>query len=344
MSGQTWLDLHFLNVDHGDCTIIRHPNDHRNNGEGRISFVDINDFKHQKPDKEGELVAGLSQYLKYSLSGGKTDFIDPKEYARKYLDDPIKYYESQYSGRRSKIWRFISTHPDMDHFSGLKRLDDQVGFSVMWDTEHNKEQDLVADWPDRFAKEDWIRYEQIREGDTSHSYINPYRRHQKNYWEQDNVQILHPSPSYIDDLNEDNEDVENPEFNNGSYVLKISHGNQAILLPGDAEEDAWDTIIDHWGIGVLEDVTILKAAHHGVESGFHKEAVAAMDPDHVILSTGKKKSTDAHDDYQETCNDDMKIWSTRQYGTMKFRVTRRRASAKPSVPGGIFNLPQTADA
>lgn len=339
-----WLDIHFLNVDHGDCTIIRHPNDHRKNGQGRISFVDINDFQHLKSNAEGEMVAGLSQYLEFSLSGTRSNFIDPEEYASRYLDDPIEYYLDEYSGLRKKIWRFIPTHPDMDHLSGLKRLDDEVGFSVMWDTEHNKEQNLGEEWPDRFAKEDWIRYKQIRKGDTSHSEINPYRGYEKKYWKHDNIKILHPSKSYIDDLNDANEDVENPEYNNASYVLKISHGNQAILLPGDAEEDAWETILDRWPSSVLEDVTILKAAHHGVKSGFHPEAVELMDPDHIVLSTGKKKDTDAHHLYRKTCSDDTKIWSTRQYGTMKFRVMDRRAEPLPSVPDGIFNLPEKTGA
>lgn len=338
MSGLTWLDFHFLNVDHGDCTIIRHPNDHRNNGEGRISFVDINDFKHRKPDEEGELVAGLRQYLEYSLSAS-SKFIDPEEYARKYLDDPIEYFQDEYRGLRKNVWRFIPTHPDMDHLSGLKRLDDEIGFDVMWDTRHEKEQDL-DNWNDRFDKADWLRYKQIREGNTGHSVIHPTEGSQADYYQQDNIKILHPTQSFVSDLNSQ----DNPNWNDISYVLKISHGNQAVLLPGDAEKDAWDNILDLHGPEELRDVTILKAAHHGVESGFHEEAVAAMDPDHIILSTGKKKSTDAHDDYRDTCSDDTKIWSTRQYGTIKFRVTRRRASPKPSVPGGIFNLPQTAEA
>lgn len=337
MSAQRWLYLHFLNVDHGDCTIIQHPNDHRKNSEGRISFVDINDWKDRKPDEEGDLIAGLRDYLDFSTS--TSDFISPEEYADKYLDDPIEYYQSHYSGLKTNIWRFIPTHPDMDHLSGLKRLDDEIGFDVMWDTEHTKEQNLDEEWIDRFDKEDWIRYEEIREGETDHSYINPYRGYQKNYWKQDNVRILHPSSSYISDLNDVNEDSESQEYNNGSYVLKINHGNQAVLLPGDAEEDAWDEIIDHWGIEVLEDVTILKAAHHGVKSGFHREAVEAMDPDHIILSTGKKKPTDAHHLYRDACSDDTDIWSTRQYGTVRFRVMERRAEPLPSYPDGIFDLP-----
>jgi len=333
MSSQQWLYIHFLNVDHGDCTIIRHPNDHRNSGKGRMTFVDINDFKHRKPDEEGELVAGLSRYLKYSLNEN-SDFIDPEEYAQKYLDDPIDYYRDEFSKIRKKVWRFIPTHPDMDHLSGLKRLDEEIGFDVMWDTKHEKEQDL-EDWFERFDVDDWLRYKQIREGETDHSVIHPAVGSQANYYEQDNIEILHPTSSFVSDVN----DQSNPDWNNISYVLKIRHGNQAVLLPGDAEEEAWEKILNLHGPEKLSDVTILKASHHGVESGFHEEAVEIMDPDHIILSTGKKKDTDAHEDYRETCSDDTEIWSTRQYGTMKFTVTRRRASAKPSVPDGIFDLP-----
>lgn len=227
----------------------------------------------------------------------------------------------------------------MDHLSGLKRLDEEIGFDVMWDTRHEKEQDL-DDWNDRFDKADWLRYKQIREENTDHSVIHPTKDSQADYYQQDNIEILHPSSSFVSNLNSQ----DNPNWNNLSYVLKISQGNQVILLPGDAEQDAWDHILDVHGPDELRDVTILKAAHHGVESGFHEDAVLAMDPDHIVLSTGKKKPTDAHSDYRETCSDDTQIWSTRQYGTMKFRVMDRRAEPLPSEPDGIFNLPDDTEA
>jgi len=344
MSSQNWLQLHFLNVDHGDCTIIRHPNDHRNRGEGRISFVDINDWKHRTPDSKSELVAGLSDFLNRVSSQGGTfqKQISPEEYARKYLDDPIDYYNDEFSQIRTKIWRFIVTHPDMDHLSGLTRLKNEVGFEVLWDTNHEKELDTDEEWPDEYAKEDWELYQGIKNDNTDHTYITPTRGTQKNYWEQDNVQILHPSPRFVSQLNEKNDGKEKPEYNDISYVLKIQHGNQSVLLPGDAEQDAWNSIINDWGTDILEDVTILKAAHHGREDGFHQEAVEAMDPDHVLLSVGSKPSTDAHHRYRRVCSDDTDIWSTRQYGTIKVTCTRRRASVQPSVPDGIFNIPTTA--
>ncbi|MCY4732472.1 hydrolase [Natronomonas gomsonensis] len=338
MSAQNWLQLHFLNVDHGDCTIIRHPNDHRDGKEGRISFVDINDWKHRKPDKYDELVAGLNNYLEYSSSKSK-DFVSPEDYAEKYLDDPIEYYNSEFGGIQSEIWRFISTHPDMDHLSGLARLDDEIGFDVLWDTNHKKEQDLDEEWPEEYSKEDWMRYTDIREGDTNHSSISPTPGSQKNYWDQDNIQILHPSPSFVSELNDQYEGEETQKYNDISYVLKITHNNQAILLPGDAEQDAWEEIIDEHGKGVLEDVTILKASHHGRENGFHQEAVEAMDPDHIILSVGKKPSTDAHEKYREVCSSDTEIWSTRQYGTINITCMRGSVSVSPTVPDGIFSVP-----
>jgi beta-lactamase superfamily II metal-dependent hydrolase len=268
--------------------------------------------------------------------------ISPEEYADEYLDDPIEYFNDEFSGLKTKVWRFIATHPDMDHLSGLTRLKNEIGFDVMWDTNHMKELDTDEDWPDEYAKEDWKTYQQIRDGSTDHTHITPTRNEQKNYWEQDNVQILHPSPAFVSDLNENNGDKENPEYNDISYVLKINHGNQSFLLPGDAETDAWEDIIEKKGLSIFNDVTILKAAHHGREDGFHREAVEAMDPDHVILSVGSKPSTDAHDKYRDACSEDTEIWSTRQYGTIKITSTGRRASVKPSVTDGIFNLPPRA--
>jgi hypothetical protein len=45
------LKVHFLNVGHGDCTIIRHP-------DGRLTMIDINNAKDFDPTTAQEL--GLS--------------------------------------------------------------------------------------------------------------------------------------------------------------------------------------------------------------------------------------------------------------------------------------------
>lgn len=340
------LEVHFLNVDHGDCTIIRHPGDeHRQ--KGRISFVDINDWKDKQPDDEEESIAGLSNSIE-QLSMNASQFssgyykaqISEDEYAEKYLDDPLEYFRTDVAAHNQDIWRFICTHPDMDHLSGLDRLCDNETISIFWDTNHEKDLSDRNNWPSKYDRDDWDQYADIRSGDTAHKYIQPTRGSQKEYWDDDNIQILHPSPNFVEKLNEENENKDEPKYNDISYVLKLDTRAGAILLPGDAEEAAWEEILDRWGTEILEDVSVLKAAHHGRKNGFHEEAVEAMDPDYVIASVGVKPPTDSYRDYYRICDDDTKIWSTRQYGTIQFTISNRGALIHSRAePDGIFDLP-----
>ena len=349
MSDWSTLELHFLNVGHGDCTIICHPNDHRDTGKGRISFVDINDWKHLKQD-DSKGVAGLEYYLNNFKSKETGKSMSEEEYAENYLDDPVEYYESEYRHRDTDIWRFIVTHPDMDHLSGIKRLHEGVGFSVMWDTYHNKEmQEDEDEWPDKYSKEDWETYQEIRDSDTGVNRVRPKVNSYSNWWRKENgkgdsIRVLHPSKEFVSDFEEENQDKDNPEYNNLSYVLKIYHGDISILLSGDAEKEAWDKIIDRFGKQIFEDVDIFKASHHGRDDGYHEKVVEAMNPEHVIISVGKKPSTDAQYKYRQAFDEDTEIWSTRQYGRIKIRILNsprrnRIQDVDLAVPEGIFDLP-----
>ena len=328
------LDVHFLNVGHGDCTIIHHPKSEKRK-EGRVSVIDINDWDHLKSGEADRPIAGLSSFLEQqSSSGFFKKQISEEEYAEKYLDDPTNYYKKKFGGLKNRVWRFISTHPDMDHLAGIKQFQEEVEFDVMWDNPHSKEMDTGDGWYEKFNREDWHRYEEIRSGETDVDNINPRRDTQKNFWEQDNIQILHPSRSFVSDI-----DQQSSGYNDISYVLKITHGNQAMLFPGDIEENAWKEIIDYWGIDILSDVDVLKASHHGRRSGFHREAVEEMDPSTVVVSVGNKDDNDGYDLYRDACGSDTDIISTRQYGTIRAISTGRRTIINRSEPDGIFDLP-----
>jgi beta-lactamase superfamily II metal-dependent hydrolase len=327
------LEVHFLNVDHGDSTIIRHPGDeHRK--KGRVSFVDINDWQHRRSE-ENSIVAGLSSLL--SSNSRAVPRLSEEEYAKKYLDDPIEYFRSQVAERGQDIWRFICTHPDMDHISGLKRLCNEEDITVFWDIkQHSKDLSDTDDWHEKFDKEDWEKYAEIRDNETSHNYLTPRPGSQKQYWEQDRLEILHPSREFALEL----DDKKSPNYNDISYVLKLNTRAGSVLLPGDAEEAAWEKILEKWGKDKLEDVRILKASHHGRDSGFHREAVQAMNPEYVIVSVGAKDSSDAYDKYAQACSSDTEILSTRQYGTISFTISNRGSLVcSKSEPDGIFNLP-----
>lgn len=329
------FEVHFLNVDHGDCTILHHPGD-EHHPEGRVSFVDIHDWK----DKQNPDVAGLSYFLKNLISSRGPE--SEEEYAYEYLNDPIEYFQDHIGDGHQDVWRFIATHPDMDHLSGLARLDDKVKITEFWDTFHKKtlsaDQD---DWPERFDSGDWKRYEKIRHGETDHHYIQPTKGTKTSTWREDDIDILHPSSAYIQQVNHRYADHSNSEYNRLSYVLKVNTPAGAILLPGDIDsKEPWERVLKYAG-DELEDTRVLKAAHHGRQNGLHKEAIQKMDPDYVILSVGKKNEHDAQPDYNRICSDDTKIYSTRQHGRIKVSATRSgNLNVDLEYPKGIFELPE----
>src|SRR5262249_30898546 len=130
------LRIHFLNVGHGDCTIIEHPS-------GRLSIIDVNNSQDYDSESFGEVLAeqrekqraqGLANALQslgghpttgmfgalsnpFSLGGVAnpapmpnvlTDVTHAMETVKKEVTDPVAFLQKHYSGRRP--WRFILTH------------------------------------------------------------------------------------------------------------------------------------------------------------------------------------------------------------------------------------------
>src|ERR1700676_1222197 len=167
MSEMKYLDIHFLDVGHGDCTIVDFPN--------RLTVVDINNCKAFDKEMESEFdhryrprlptallappppnpflippppptnpfssyagaLAGLGGLTTLSqLMSQKTEAQKKLQEAKDKLTNPIDYLNANFTGR--PIFRYIQTHPDMDHMAGLYKLwvEDGVQIYNFWDTSH----------------------------------------------------------------------------------------------------------------------------------------------------------------------------------------------------------------
>ena len=110
------------------------------------------------------------------------------------LQDPIDFLDKKYSGK--DIFRFILTHPDMDHMSGIDELFSKRKVYNFWDTEHDKELDTETDDFGSYNSDDWNRYQEIRISKESPKALKLYRNATSECcWTQDNIQILSPSPN-----------------------------------------------------------------------------------------------------------------------------------------------------
>lgn len=81
----------------------------------------------------------------------------------------------------------------------------------------------------------------------------------------------------------------NARVNNASVVTRISWRNRAILLCGDMHAEAWDHALRHsifsslW-VGLVSNVDVLVAPHHGHASGFSTRLLELARPQIVLTS------------------------------------------------------------
>lgn len=315
-------------------------------------MMDINNSQVLDSDTEKELMAlyGCSPLQEALLSYGppsiiqRMNFLAAKRHFGEYggkLTDPIPYYLTNIKdqqGNVKPIWRFIATHPDMDHLAGLARLQEELvagripAMHNFWDTNHSFGKDNFE--AGKYDEKDWDEYQAIRGGARGANILRLHRRSTGNYWTDDGIEILGPSPAL------EKKAGEQGKPNLFSYVLKITYGGCVVILGGDALSESWQEIHDYYmntsevPVGWLS-ADILKASHHGRDAGYHQEAVALINPQYTIISVGKKPESDATGKYRGYTS--KKVLSTRQYGnivvklfpTGKFRVIRQ-------YPDGLY--------
>jgi beta-lactamase superfamily II metal-dependent hydrolase len=304
------LTIHFLNVGHGDCTIIEHESKN-------ITVIDIHNGNDLDPMSKQELQGA---YKIGSSAAAAALLFENKSISKLLLEkgydvpltNPVEYLQTHFPGR--SIFRYIQTHPDLDHMRGLCALKTQ-GISIVnfWDTRHEKEPDFQSDDDEA----EWTEYLRLRASENSPRVLRNYRGYSGIYYNQnpagvaggDNIEILSPTPELESASNEAD------KTNNLSYVLRVSYKGIKVILGADAEKDAWDSILGHYGADLK--CNVLKASHHGRDSGYHQAAVETMKPQYAIVSVGKKPDTDASNKYRTYCDN---VWSTRWRGNITLAI------------------------
>lgn len=303
----TVLKIHFLNVGHGDCTFVEFPS-------GRLAMIDVN---NTTSIPEEDLAALKNSFYRDHLAEAVVMKLEGRSWEDHYrdkMDDPLEYHRDVLGGRT--IFRYIQTHPDMDHMTGFHKFfrDGGVALKNLWDVNHSKSLDKQDFENTKYEYVDWAQYLIRREGKPqaggSLTVLNVAPGSDGDYWTEDGITILSPTAALVQEC--DDADA----WNNMSYVLRIDYAGRRVVLPGDACGQAWDDIMSRWGEADL-DCDVLKAAHHGRESGFHNDAVTAMNPGVVICSVGQEPDTDASDEYG---NKGAEVLSTRYHGTITVTI------------------------
>ena len=237
--------IHFLNVKQGDCIVIEYES-------GRLTVFDI--CAGNIPRKQDERSFKASS--EFEPARGNFRMCD-------HPTNPLDYLKSL---GRSEIWRFVLSHPDMDHLDGFDPLLDEFHVVNFWDSgaERNKPE-FGVDTP--FKEADWDRYIKVKsdnESNTKSIKVKAggsfkYANEDDQGGDGDRLHILSPNKDLIDQANE------TQEFNDASYVVLYDSPIGKVLLTGDAHDGTWEFIKDNYK-NEASDVDLLIAPHHGRKS------------------------------------------------------------------------------
>jgi competence protein ComEC len=260
------VKIHFLNVGAGDCTIVHFPERTRENRtlSERIMMIDIN---HDPTNLDYQNV--------------------------------IDYFKSNFkdeSGKVKSIFRFICTHPHQDHICGLDSFleDTEIKIQNFWDLNHDFEPEDFDHYPTH--KDDWDAYKKLGGEKSSSTVIRTSREDTpRKYWDstEDRITILSPCEalSHYAHYKEDGTKREKTkiEIDEMSYAFVITINSRKFLFGGEGRNTPyWENIFINCK-DIITDCCLLKASHHGQQTGFHDEAVKLINPELIIFSNSKSE-------------------------------------------------------
>lgn len=263
--------IHYLNVKEGDCSVIEH-------NSGHVTVIDVCNAKPPEPGTEA-LAAALSKFER-GISGNFQQ--------KKYPVNPITYLHDH--GIKS-IFRYIQTHPDMDHVDGINVLFEEFSPLNFWDTDNRKEIPTASWEGSPYKEEDWKFCKHLRDtkpqedpkrlalpAGAGGQYYNVGADGSRG---GDGLYILAPTQELVDAANEADDD-----YNQCSYVLLYRTGIHRIVFGGDSHDDPWDHILSNYKDDVT-DVDLLIAPLHGRKSGRSYKFLDTLKPTLIFFGNAR---------------------------------------------------------
>jgi beta-lactamase superfamily II metal-dependent hydrolase len=229
------------------------------------------------------------------------------------LTDPIEYLKKNFKGK--DIFRFILTHPDMDHMSGLNELHKNFSIINFWDTDHDKElsEDDLDESP--YEAEDWKKYQKLRVSKENPKTLQILRHESRDFWNKDYITVLSPASDLLK-LSKNTAESSSDKYNHLSYVFRVDYCGIRILFGGDATMDTWDSILKNCGKESLK-ADIFLAPHHGSKNSFNEDVFKHIAPDWVVVSVVKGNEYD-YNSYNKLAK--KRVLSTKHYGNIRVKI------------------------
>lgn len=203
--------------------------------------------------------------------------------------------EVKEQSKTKTLSRFISTHPDEDHFGGIHWLDNELPIQNFYVV---KNQAIKTDETESFKRYCALRDDSEKayyiEQDCSRKWMNLEDEKRGS----SGLSILWPkldNENFINALNNCNA---GKSFNNTSAVIRYKlQDGASILWLGDLETDFMESIVDDIK---LEKTTIVFASHHGRESGKIPDSwLEKLDPQIIVIGEARSRHLHYYTGYQK---------------------------------------------
>lgn len=304
---QSSLKLTFIDVGHGDCTLIQTPDDGiKGNGkyEGKIILID-----------GGEKIEGKRVIIPYLESHGI-----PK-------DKPIDF--------------LILTHAHSDHVGGLIPVIENYQIKAILDPgfDPSKKSKNKSDG----EKKKRTGYPEFLALAKEEPGCKLYRPLVGTLIKKEGDTLDWGSELEVRVLNSEKE-ADGP--NNTSIVIRLKYGDVSFLLVGDAEgkerknpptvlKFVEKDLVEQYGDKLKS--TFLKAGHHGSESSSTTAFISVVSPKYVIIMAGNKK-------FKGTLLPDKSVIERyKKLGVKVYRTDRDDERKESSETSGDDNIIITTD-
>ncbi|MFT3773910.1 MAG: DNA internalization-related competence protein ComEC/Rec2 [Minicystis sp.] len=167
--------------------------------------------------------------------------------------------------RRTQLLAMVLSHPHPDHFGGLVSTLPKITVGELWDSGQGEDQGAGASYAALLsaARARGVAIRRPRDLCGAPRLAGGVR-----------IEVLAPCPGYAPDAG----------ANDNSLVLKLTYGNRAVLLVGDAEHEEERELIARYGDGLRAD--LLKVGHHGSRTSSSPAFLAAVRPARAAISAG----------------------------------------------------------
>lgn len=186
---------------------------------------------------------------------------------------------------------FINSHPHDDHLRGITELSEAIKIGAVWHSGHIPGKDNEAAYKALLEVIDKVK----RSGGTEEELSGSRKPRAVGEAE---CHILAPAQHVKDSIEDETSEERRRRIHEQCVVLKFGFGDTWVMLPGDADRDAWEKWITRYHEERLG-AAVFAASHHGSRTFFlyeeedepYLDALEGIDPDYVVISAPKRRES-----------------------------------------------------